>query len=49
MKPFTLRETIILWASQYDWTVWAKVKQAICVGICLGVLQDLIIWFAIKL
>lgn len=49
MKPYTLRETINLWASQYDWTVLLKVKQAICVGICLGVTLDLIVWFAIKL
>lgn len=49
MKPFTLTETIKLWASQYDWSVLIKVKQAIAIGICLGVTLDLIVWFAIKL
>jgi len=49
VKPYTLTETIKLWASQYDWSVLIKVKQSVCIGICLGGILDLLIWFAIKL
>lgn len=44
----TLREMFILWAEQYDWSVLRKVTDAIQVGITLGIILDLIVWFIIK-
>lgn len=49
MKPYTLRETLILWASQYDWEVLKKIKSATEIGIVLGITLDLVVWFYIKL
>ena len=47
--PYTLRETMRMWADQYDWSVFRKVKDAVEIGITLGCLLDFWLLIIIKM